>query len=72
MRYCLALDLVDNQQLIEEYERHHRDVWPGRPGSHPQSRSVGHGDLQAWNATHDGHGDRRRGFQRKRDGASRS
>ncbi|GGD70302.1 L-rhamnose mutarotase [Caballeronia grimmiae] len=28
MRYCLALDLVDDQPLIEEYERHHRDVWP--------------------------------------------
>ena len=41
MRYCLALDLVDNQQLIQEYERHHRDVWPGRPGSHPQSRVLG-------------------------------
>lgn len=28
MRYCLALDLVDDPVLIEEYEKWHRDVWP--------------------------------------------
>ncbi|WP_110668059.1 L-rhamnose mutarotase [Salinicola halophilus] len=28
MRYCLALDLVDDDALIQEYERHHREVWP--------------------------------------------
>ncbi|WP_212002777.1 L-rhamnose mutarotase [Chitinophaga sp. HK235] len=27
-RYCLALDLVDDPQLIAEYENYHRDVWP--------------------------------------------
>lgn len=27
-RYCLALDLKDDPQLIEEYEAHHRQVWP--------------------------------------------
>jgi L-rhamnose mutarotase len=27
-RYCLALDLQDDPGLIEEYKRHHRDVWP--------------------------------------------
>ena len=27
-RYCLALDLVDDQQLIEEYEAYHKNVWP--------------------------------------------
>lgn len=27
-RYCLALDLVDDPQLISEYEAYHRDVWP--------------------------------------------
>ncbi|NIG53610.1 L-rhamnose mutarotase [Chitinophaga sp. Cy-1792] len=27
-RYCLALDLVDDPQLIGEYETYHRDVWP--------------------------------------------
>jgi L-rhamnose mutarotase len=29
MRYCLALDLIDNPDLIAEYERYHREVWPG-------------------------------------------
>jgi L-rhamnose mutarotase len=28
MRYCLALDLKDDAQLIAEYEAHHRNVWP--------------------------------------------
>nr|WP_295875298.1 L-rhamnose mutarotase [uncultured Chitinophaga sp.] len=27
-RYCLALDLVDDPQLIAEYEDYHRNVWP--------------------------------------------
>ena len=27
-RYCLALDLKDSPQLIEEYKRHHQNVWP--------------------------------------------
>jgi L-rhamnose mutarotase len=27
-RYCLALDLKDDPDLIAEYERHHREVWP--------------------------------------------
>ncbi len=27
-RYCLALDLVDDPQLISEYEAHHRKVSP--------------------------------------------
>ena len=27
-RYCLALDLKDDPQLIREYEEHHRAVWP--------------------------------------------
>ncbi|HVX50812.1 MAG TPA: L-rhamnose mutarotase [Chitinophagaceae bacterium] len=27
-RYCLALDLKDDKQLIEEYEIYHQDVWP--------------------------------------------
>ncbi len=27
-RYCLALDLKDDPQLIEEYKTHHQDVWP--------------------------------------------
>jgi L-rhamnose mutarotase len=27
-RYCLALDLKNDPQLIAEYEAHHRQVWP--------------------------------------------
>ncbi len=27
-RYCLTLDLKDDQELIEEYERFHAHVWP--------------------------------------------
>ncbi|HRO69509.1 MAG TPA: L-rhamnose mutarotase [Chitinophagaceae bacterium] len=27
-RYCLALDLVDDEELIREYEAYHRQVWP--------------------------------------------
>ena len=27
-RYCLALDLVDDTQLISEYEQYHTAVWP--------------------------------------------
>lgn len=27
-RYCLALDLKDDPQLIAEYEAYHRKVWP--------------------------------------------
>lgn len=28
MRYCLALDLKNDPNLMEEYERHHQAVWP--------------------------------------------
>ena len=28
MRYCLALDLKDDPDLIARYEEHHRAVWP--------------------------------------------
>ena len=27
-RYCLALDIKENSQLIAEYENHHKNVWP--------------------------------------------
>lgn len=27
-KYCLALDLKDNAQLIKEYEAYHKAVWP--------------------------------------------
>lgn len=28
-RYCLALDLIEDQALVAEYEQWHRAVWPG-------------------------------------------
>lgn len=28
MRYCLALDLIDDPALIAEYEQYHKQVWP--------------------------------------------
>jgi L-rhamnose mutarotase len=27
-RYCLALDLKEDPQIIKEYEDHHKNVWP--------------------------------------------
>lgn len=27
-RYCLALDLIDDPELIADYERHHNEIWP--------------------------------------------
>jgi L-rhamnose mutarotase len=27
-RFCLALDLVNDEKLIAQYERHHQQVWP--------------------------------------------
>jgi L-rhamnose mutarotase len=27
-RYCLTLDLVDDDSLIAEYEKHHEAIWP--------------------------------------------
>ena len=28
MRYCFALDLINNEEKIAEYEKWHFDVWP--------------------------------------------
>jgi L-rhamnose mutarotase len=28
MKYCLALDLIDDADLILEYEQYHKKVWP--------------------------------------------
>ena len=28
-RYCLALDLINDEKLIAEYEAYHQNVWPG-------------------------------------------
>ena len=27
-RYCLALDLIEDEKLIAEYEKHHEEIWP--------------------------------------------
>lgn len=27
-KYCLALDLINDEKLIAEYEQHHQAVWP--------------------------------------------
>ena len=27
-KYCLALDLIDDDLLIAEYEKYHQNVWP--------------------------------------------
>ncbi|HEU0228736.1 MAG TPA: L-rhamnose mutarotase [Arachidicoccus soli] len=27
-RYCLTLDLKDNEELIKEYEQYHLQIWP--------------------------------------------
>ena len=27
-RYCLALDLKDDSELIKEYKKYHEEVWP--------------------------------------------
>ncbi|MDH5379503.1 MAG: L-rhamnose mutarotase [Cyclobacteriaceae bacterium] len=27
-RYCLALDLINDQNLIGEYEEYHKNIWP--------------------------------------------
>lgn len=27
-RYCFALDLLDDSELIEAYKKHHKEVWP--------------------------------------------
>lgn len=27
-RYCLTLDLIDDPQLIREYEKYHQEIWP--------------------------------------------
>ena len=27
-RYCLALDLIDDDGLMADYEKYHQDVWP--------------------------------------------
>jgi L-rhamnose mutarotase len=44
-RYCLALDLKDSSQLIEEYKQHHQQVWPEITQS---IRSAGVEDMEIY------------------------
>jgi L-rhamnose mutarotase len=44
-RYCLALDLKDDSQLIAEYERYHQKVWPEIAQS---IRDAGIEDMQIY------------------------
>ena len=44
-RYCLALDLKDSPQLIEEYKQHHQQVWPEITQS---IRSAGVEDMEIY------------------------
>jgi L-rhamnose mutarotase len=39
-RHCLALDLVDDDNLIKEYEAYHEKVWPEILGSIKDSGIV--------------------------------
>ncbi|WP_019990646.1 L-rhamnose mutarotase [Rudanella lutea] len=45
MRYCLALDLVDDPTLIAEYERYHQKIWPEIEAS---IRDSGITDMQIY------------------------
>jgi len=44
-RYCLALDLIDDEKLINEYKQYHLDVWPEIKES---IRNAGVDDLQIY------------------------
>ena len=44
-RYCLTLDLKDDPELIREYRRHHRAVWPEVTASMRQAGVV---DLELY------------------------
>ena len=39
-RFCLALDLINDASLIEEYEEMHRNVWPEIKSSIIQSGII--------------------------------
>lgn len=39
MRHCLLLDLKDDPVLIEQYEAHHRAIWP-EVAQHLRSQGV--------------------------------
>ena len=41
MKYCLALDLKNDEKLIAEYEKYHQNVWPGIIDSIKESGITG-------------------------------
>ena len=47
-RYCLTLDLIDDQQLIKEYETLHQKIWPEITAS---IRSAGIENMQIYRYT---------------------
>ena len=47
-RYCLALDLIDDPFLIDQYIQYHKEVWPEIIDSIKQS---GIHDMQIFNVT---------------------
>jgi L-rhamnose mutarotase len=49
MRYCLALDLKDNDESIREYERWHQNVWPEVLASIRESGIMGMEIFRAGN-----------------------
>ena len=46
-RYCQALDLKNNPELIAEYRKIHsrEEAWPGDSGRNPFSGDTGNGNL---------------------------
>ena len=44
-RYCLALDLKDDSELIAEYKRYHKKIWPEITQS---IRAAGVEDMQIY------------------------
>ncbi|NTE04404.1 L-rhamnose mutarotase [Agrobacterium tumefaciens] len=44
-RYCLTLDLIDDEKLINEYKQYHLEVWPEIKDS---IRNAGVDDMQIY------------------------
>ncbi|OCG01258.1 L-rhamnose mutarotase [Gilliamella sp. wkB112] len=44
-RYCQALDLVDDEKLINEYETIHKNIWPE---VYQHIKTSGVVDMQIW------------------------
>lgn len=46
-RYCLALDLINDPVLIEEYEKYHTRIWPEIEASIRES-GIGQMEIYRW------------------------